>query len=154
MGLVSAQPILPPIPDRPVTPNVRLAFPTGRANLAAMSDDTVRPSDVTFTEFPPARREQWLALVSSVIKGAPFERRLVSRSYDGIAIAPLYQRDHGARAVFGRTAAAPWRVVQRIEFADPAAANVQALHDLENGATGLSLVFTGTIGAYGFGLDR
>ena len=29
----------------------------------------------------------------------------------------------------------------------------EALHDLENGATGLSLVFAGSIGAYGYGLD-
>src|SRR6266566_1153884 len=118
-----------------------------------MSDDTVTANDPTFTEFPPASREQWLALVSNVIKGAPFEKRLVSKSYDGIAIAPLYERDSAARAVFGRIAGAPWRVVQRVEFPDPAAANAQALHDLENGATGLALVFAGTIGAYGFGLD-
>jgi methylmalonyl-CoA mutase len=118
-----------------------------------MSSNAGRADDLTFAEFPPANREQWLTLVSSVLKGAPFEKRLVSKSYDGIAIAPLYERDRGARAVFGHTAGAPWRIVQRIEFPDPAAANAQALHDLENGATGLALVFSGTIGAYGFGLD-
>jgi methylmalonyl-CoA mutase len=118
-----------------------------------MSDDTIRANDLTFPEFPKASREQWLALVSSVIKGAPFEKRLVSKSYDGIAIAPLYERTSGARAVLGRAAGAPWRVVQRIELPDPSRANAQALRDLENGATGLALVFAGTIGAYGFGLD-
>src|SRR5262245_46354847 len=118
-----------------------------------MSNNTVRPGELTFTEFPPASREQWLALVSSVIKGAPFEKRLVSKSYDGIAIAPLYARNSEARAVFGHTAGAPWRIVQRIELPDPAGANAQALYDLDNGATGLALVFADTIGAYGFGLD-
>jgi methylmalonyl-CoA mutase len=118
-----------------------------------MSNNTVRADDLTFTEFPPASREQWLALVSSVIKGAPFEKRLVSKSYDGIAVGPLYERDSGARAAFGHTAGAPWRIVQRIELPNPAAASAEALHDLENGATGLALVFAGTIGAYGFGLD-
>ena len=117
-----------------------------------MSDDIVRPDDLAFTEFPPAGRQQWLTLVSRVLKGAPFEKRLVSKTYDGIAIAPLYGRDSGAHAVFGRKAGAPWRIVQRIEFPDPAAANAQALHDVENGATGLALVFAGAIGAYGFGL--
>ena len=29
----------------------------------------------------------------------------------------------------------------------------EALHDLENGATGLSLVFAGAVGAYGYGLE-
>jgi methylmalonyl-CoA mutase len=118
-----------------------------------MSNNAVRPDDLTFSEFPKASREQWLALVSSVIKGAPFEKRLVSKSYDGIAIAPLYERDSDARVVRGRAAGAPWRIVQRIELPDPARANAQALHDLENGATGLALVFAGAIGAYGFGLD-
>ena len=118
-----------------------------------MSNNTVRADDPTFSEFPKASREQWLALVSSVIKGAPFEKRLVSKSYDGIAIAPLYERARGGRAVLGRAAGAPWRIVQRIELPDPARANAQALHDLENGAAGLALVFAGAIGAYGFGLD-
>src|SRR5712671_3190118 len=118
-----------------------------------MSDDTIRATDLTFPEFPKASREQWLALVSSAIKGAPFEKRLMSKSYDGIAIAPLYERDSDARAVFGRMAGAPWRVVQRIELPDAGAANAQALHDLENGATGLALMFAGAVGAYGFGLD-
>ena len=114
--------------------------------------DTVRTDDLTFAEFPAASREQWLALVSSVLKGAPFEKRLVSKTYDGISIAPLYERDDGARVVFGRKAGAPWRIVQRIEFTNAAAANAQALHDLENGATGLALLFNGATGAYGFGL--
>jgi methylmalonyl-CoA mutase len=118
-----------------------------------MSDDSIAANELTFAEFPPASREQWLALVSSVIKGAPFEKRLMSKSYDGIAIAPLYERDSGARMVFGRRAGAPWQVVQRIDFPGPVAANAQARRDLENGATRLALVFAGTIGAYGLGLD-
>jgi hypothetical protein len=36
--------------------------------------------------------------------------------------------------------------MQRLDHPDPAAANAEALHDLENGATGLSLVFAGSIG--------
>ena len=117
-----------------------------------MSNDTTMADDLAFAEFPPASRQQWLTLVSSVLKGAAFEKRLVSKTYDGIAIAPLYERDGGARAVFGRKAGAPWQIVQRIEFPDPAAANAQALNDLENGATGLALVFAGATGSYGFGL--
>jgi len=117
-----------------------------------MSNNTVRADELAFTEFPPASRQQWLALVSSVLKGAPFDKRLVSKTYDGIAIAPLYGRDSDTCAVFGRKAGAPWRIVQRIELPAPVAANAQALHDLENGATGLAFVFAGAIGAYGFGL--
>jgi methylmalonyl-CoA mutase len=104
-------------------------------------------------EFPPADRDAWLKLVAGVLKGAPFERRLVSRTYDGIAIEPLYARDETARPIVGRTPGAPWQVLSRVEHPDPAAANAQALVELENGATGLSLVFAGSIGAFGFGLD-
>ena len=44
------------------------------------------------------------------------------------------------------------RSSQRVDHPEPAAANAEALHDLENGATGLSLVFAGAVGAYGYGL--
>ena len=43
--------------------------------------------------------------------------------------------------------------MQRADHPDAKAANAQALHDLENGATGLTLVFAGANGAYGFGLE-
>src|SRR5207248_10325972 len=65
---------------------------------------------------------------------------------------PLYERDAQAQPIAGRPAAAPWSLVQRVDHPDPAAANAEALHDLENGANGLSLVFTGAVGAYGYGL--
>ena len=44
--------------------------------------------------------------------------------------------------------------MQRVDHPDPAAANAQALDDLQNGATGLALVFAGSVTANGFGLDR
>ena len=43
--------------------------------------------------------------------------------------------------------------MQRVDHPEPAAANAQALHDLQNGATGLVLVFAGSVSANGFGLD-
>jgi methylmalonyl-CoA mutase len=104
-------------------------------------------------EFPPATREQWLKLVQGVLKGAPFEKRLVARTYDGLAIEPLYACAAAAQPVAARTPGAAWTISQRVDHPDPAAANALALHDLENGATGLSLVFAGSIGAYGYGLD-
>ena len=112
----------------------------------AMSDDTAKAENPALNEFPPATREQWLKLVSGVLKGAPFEKRLVSKTYDGLTIEPLYARKADANVVFGRSAGAPWQIMQRIEFPDPAAANMQALHDLANGATGLAPVFAGAVG--------
>jgi len=103
-------------------------------------------------EFPAATREQWRKLVEGVLKGAPFDKRLVARTYDGLAIEPLYDRKADAQPVAGRTPGTPWSIVQRVDHPEPAAANAEALCDLENGATGLSLVFAGAVGAYGYGL--
>jgi methylmalonyl-CoA mutase len=102
-------------------------------------------------EFPPARREDWLRLVSAALKGAPFEK-LVARTRDGLAIEPLYSARRDAQSVPGRAPGAPWQILQRVDHPDPAAANEQARHDLENGANGLNLVFAGSSGANGYGV--
>jgi methylmalonyl-CoA mutase len=103
-------------------------------------------------DFPQATYEDWRKLVDGVLKGAPFEK-LVGKTYDGIRIEPIYSRTANASPVAGRATATPWQIMQRIDHPDAAHANAQALHDLENGATGLTLAFAGANGAYGFGLE-
>jgi methylmalonyl-CoA mutase len=102
--------------------------------------------------FPPATYDDWRKLVDGVLKGAPFEK-LVGKTSDGLRIDPIYRRAPDSAPIAGRAAAAPWQIMQRIDHPDAAKANVQALHDLENGADGLTLVFAGAHGAYGFGLE-
>ena len=104
-------------------------------------------------EFPPATAEQWRKLVEGVLKGAPFDKKLVAKSYDGLAIEPLYARNTESEPIAARAPARAWTVMQRLDHPDPVAANAEALNDLENGATGLSMVFAGSVGAYGYGLD-
>src|SRR5215212_7900299 len=112
-----------------------------------------KTDELTFAaEFPQATFEDWRKLVDGVLKGAPFEK-LVSKTSDGLKIDPIYRRAQGVVPVAGRAPAAPWQIMQRIDHPDAKAANAQALHDLENGATGLTLVFAGANGAHGFGLD-
>jgi methylmalonyl-CoA mutase len=103
-------------------------------------------------EFPAATREQWRKLVEGVLNGAAFDAKLVAKTYDGLAIGPLYGRRADAQPIAGRAAGAPWWVTQRIDHPDPGVANSEALHDLENGATALALVCAGSVGAYGYGL--
>jgi methylmalonyl-CoA mutase len=103
-------------------------------------------------DFQPATYDDWRKLVDGVLKGAPFEK-LVGKTYDGLKIEPIYPRAPNAAPAAGRAAAAPWQIMQRIDHPDAAQANAQALHDLENGATGLTLVFAGANGAYGLGLE-
>jgi methylmalonyl-CoA mutase len=102
-------------------------------------------------EFPAATEAEWRKLVDAALKGADFDKRLVSRTYDGLKVAPLYPRSHAA-PVAGR-AAVPWQVMARVDHPDPGEANRQALTDLDNGATGLTLVYGGAAGAYGYGID-
>lgn len=100
--------------------------------------------------FPPATREQWLALVQGVLKGADFETKLVGRTYDGIRIAPLYDKADPAPAAGPR---GPWRVAQRVDHPEAAVANELALADLVGGADALTVVFDGAPSARGFGLN-
>jgi methylmalonyl-CoA mutase len=100
-------------------------------------------------EFPPASRDDWLKLVRSALKDRPFER-LIAKTYDGIPIEPLYPRAAGAKPVAARLG--PWALQARVDHPDPAIANAEALHELQNGATALTLVFAGSVGAYGYGL--
>lgn len=102
------------------------------------------------SEFPPASEDTWRKRVEAVLKGADFEKRLFSRTSDGIAIAPLYSP--GAVVEVRRPAQTPWTVMQRADHPDPAKANTQAHDDLNHGATGLQLVFAGAPSAHGFGL--
>jgi methylmalonyl-CoA mutase len=114
--------------------------------MASVTDDLRLSAD-----FAPATYDDWRKLVDGVLKGAPFEK-LVGRTYDGLKIEPIYPRAHGAAPLAGRPAAAPWQIMQRIDHPDAALANTQALHDLENGATGLEIEFAGGPGARGFGV--
>ena len=102
-------------------------------------------------EFPPTTEADWRRLVEAALKGASFDKRLVSQTYDGLRVAPLYPRAAGAPTIAGRPAA-PWQVVQRVDHPEPRAANAEALHDLENGASGLALLFAGAPAARGFGV--
>ncbi|WPP03034.1 methylmalonyl-CoA mutase subunit beta [Methylocella tundrae] len=93
----------------------------------------------------------WLARVDKVLKGADFDRALVSRTVEGVDILPLYSKAIGAaravRAQLGR-----WTVTQRVDHPDAASANALAKADLEGGASALTLAFAGSAGARGFGV--
>lgn len=114
--------------------------------------EMIPPDEPTLAaDFAPATYEDWRKLVDGVLKGAPFEK-LVSKTYDGLTIEPIYRRARDVAPISGRPAAAPWQIMQRIDHPDPAAANALAIHELENGANGLEIEFAGGPGTRGFGL--
>jgi methylmalonyl-CoA mutase len=104
--------------------------------------------DDALNVFPPSSEENWRERVAAALNGASFEK-LVAKSEDGFAIAPLYQRKVGPRA---SRPGGPWRVVARVDHPEAEAANAQALEALGAGAEGLEIVFAGAAGAYGYGL--
>ncbi len=114
---------------------------------------TLRANPSLSGDFEQADDEQWRALVDKALKGADFDKRLVSRTQDGIALQPLYQQAAGSQVVAGMSGAQPWRIAQRVDHPDSEQANIQALEDLENGANVLALIGAGSTRAAGFGLN-
>ncbi|TXM76951.1 methylmalonyl-CoA mutase [Methylobacterium sp. WL69] len=100
--------------------------------------------------FPPATRERWLGLVEGVLKGGDFEKRLVSKTADGIRIEPLY--DPAEPVAQPMRQPGSWRIAQRVDHPAGETARDLALADLEGGADALTLVFSGAPAARGFGL--
>jgi len=105
-------------------------------------------------DLPNADRQRWLALAEKALAGGSFEEKLVSHTDDGIRIEPLYDRSLTAEPLVRANPRSPWIVSQRIDDPDVGRAKAQALDDVAQGATGLSLVFEGAPNAFGYGLPR
>ena len=100
-------------------------------------------------DFPLSSEADWQALVKEALKGAPLSS-LGTTSYDGIAIEPLYARAKEGSVIPGREPGEAWAVMQRIDLPDAATANAQITDDLDNGASGIVVVFEGAVGDYGY----
>ena len=104
------------------------------------------------SEFPAVTEGDWRRLVDGVLKGVPFEKKLVTLTADGIALQPIYPRDAQAEPIAGARGATPWGIAATVDHPDAAEANRLALVDLEGGADQLTLAFAGSLTARGFGL--
>ncbi len=108
-----------------------------------------------FAEFTPPTYQEWRDATIASLKGVPFER-LVTHTYEGIDLQPLYRQEDAASIshqftlpgnapyVRGSTASGnlvdPWLVAQEIGYASPAAVNAALRHDLQRGQTAVNLV--------------
>ncbi|AYG65522.1 MULTISPECIES: methylmalonyl-CoA mutase family protein [unclassified Rhizobium] len=113
-----------------------------------MNIDSLDPATFDQTD-----RKGWLKLVERALKGQDFQETLVSRTDDGIAIDPLYQRRRDCTPLARQRADMPWTVSQRMDDPDVERALAQLGDDLANGATGISLVSKSSASAFGTGLD-
>ncbi len=107
-------------------------------------------------DFPPVEYDQWRQVAEASLNGASFEKKLVSRTYEGIELQPLYTRADlpggpdasglpGQRPfVRGATAAGNtaggWDLRQEYATPRPAEACRAAIADLEGGVRSLQLV--------------
>jgi methylmalonyl-CoA mutase len=94
--------------------------------------------------FPDPDMSAWQDLAQKALKGASLDR-LTAKTYDGIAIKPLYTAADVSAANAGSPASArdpflPWDIRQAVLDPDPIAANRVALADLELGVSSIEFV--------------
>jgi len=106
-------------------------------------------------EFPAPTREEWRSAAEALLKGAPFEKKMRTRTVEGIVLEPIYDRESveglphlgrmpgGPASPRGATAsgylADPWDCLQEITAGDPAEFNRQLLDGLRRGQSGVLL---------------
>jgi methylmalonyl-CoA mutase len=106
-------------------------------------------------DFPPVGYDEWRALAEADLQGAPFEQKLVTHTYEGIDVQPVYtRRDHpgegdpegfpglppfvrGSRPL--GAVQAGWDLRQEHAHPDLVATNQAILEDLQGGVTSLLL---------------
>jgi methylmalonyl-CoA mutase len=93
--------------------------------------------------FPVFTEDDWRAAVSIMNRGAV--RSPHDSVVGGADAGPLFQRRVGARAIAGRPAAQPWRVIQRVDADNAAAAAAAIEDDVAGGATGAEITFAGSV---------
>lgn len=110
------------------------------------------------TDFPSHTYEQWHAAAEALLKGASFEQKLVSKTYEDITIQPIYRREDiaglehrkhfpgSASLVRGSRAdgflKAGWEVSQELNPATPAELNALIHEGLNGGQSELNILFT------------
>lgn len=110
---------------------------------------------VTFDEFAPTSYEQWKAQTIVALKGGVFEKRMFTKTYEGIQLEPIYTMDNtqnlthihsypggdyylrGVNA--GGYVSTPWKIAQQCAEALPAKFNETARQELAKGSTSLNI---------------
>lgn len=107
-------------------------------------------------EFPPVSYDNWKALVEAELKGAPFDKKMFTSTYEGITLKPIYRPEDGAKVAHaaslpgfapfvrgtraGGYVSQPWAVSQEITASSPEEFNQAARQGLERGLTALNIV--------------
>ncbi len=108
-----------------------------------------------FAEFTAPTYDQWYEAAVASLKGAPFEKRVITKTYESIDLKPLYREEDvadlpqiGAMPGFapylrGTSVTGyiekPWEICQEIACPLPEDFNQAACNDLSQGQTGLTM---------------
>jgi len=114
---------------------------------------TASPS--LFAEFPPPAPTDWRRVAEESLEGAPFEKKLITRTPEGIDLQPIYTRADAGLAAgdwpglppYGRGAEAlgvradGWQICQELPYGRPEEFNAALLQDLNRGQNSVNLLF-------------
>ena len=107
--------------------------------------------------FPMPTYDEWVAEVEKALKGAPFDKRMYTKTYEGVTLRPIYTRrdwppeedpsgfpasmpfTRGSRAAGNRVA--NWDVRQSYAYPDAVQANEIILTELDRGVTSVHIHF-------------
>lgn len=112
-------------------------------------------SSLSFDEFAASSYGEWRTAAEATLKGAPFEKKLVTRTSEGIDLQPIYNAVDTAGIAQADSfpgfspflrgtdplgyAHSPWEVAQFISYGDVKEFNTAAQHDLAHGQTALRI---------------
>jgi len=113
------------------------------------------PDAPSFTEFPTTSYDEWREVAEATLKGGSFEKRLITKTHEGIELQPMYRAEDVANlphlnslpgfAPFVRGTDVlgykhkPWEVSQELKDATPEAFNEALRADLERGQTAINM---------------
>ncbi|MBD5780289.1 acyl-CoA mutase large subunit family protein [Pelagicoccus sp. NFK12] len=105
-------------------------------------------------DFKQATYEEWRAAAEALLKGAPFEKRMLTKTPEGIVLQPIYRQEDVAERVtsteapgegnFARGAnpsgylGSPWEIAQEQPYGDPQVFNEALLKDLNAGQSAVN----------------
>jgi len=88
-----------------------------------------------FSAFNAATKKEWIEKITTDLKGADYNEKLVSDA-QGIEIAPIYHANDNTQ-MFNSSFPEDWESYQLINAQDPKEGNIRALEALQNDVSGL-----------------
>ena len=108
-------------------------------------------------DFPPTSYQQWREAAEAGLKGASFEKKLVTKTYENIELQPVYTKEDlkGLSHLGNMPGFSPyvrgtkndgyltsgWDICQELPYGTPALFNKALKQDLQRGQTAVNLIF-------------